>query len=101
MVDDPAAHPWSSYFANALGQSNPLLTPHAAFLVLGGEPTARSQAYRALFTDALSDETVTEIWMYLQQQRALGMERFRARVEAELRRFARTTGVSVAQADCR
>ncbi len=88
MVDDPAAHPWSSYSANALGRSNPLLRPHAAFTALAVEPAARAQAYRVLFAQALSDESVAEIRIYLQQQRALDTERFQARVAAELQRFA-------------
>jgi putative transposase len=88
MVDDAAAHPWSSYHANALEQHNPLLTPHSAFLALAAEPADRARAYRALIAEALSDETVAEIRKYLQQQRALGTDVFRKRVEAELQRFA-------------
>ena len=88
MVDDAAAHPWSSYSANALGTANSLLRPHAAFLALGNDPATRVDAYRALVAEALPEETVIEIRMYLQQQRALGTERFRMRVETELRRFA-------------
>jgi putative transposase len=90
MVDDPAAYPWSSYAANALAQSNPLLTPHPAFLALDNESAARAHAYRALCREALSDETMAEIRMYIQQQRALGTDRFQARVAAELQRFAGT-----------
>lgn len=36
---------------------------------------------------ALSEEVVAETMACLQQQRAIGMDRFRARVEAELQRF--------------
>lgn len=98
MVDDPAAHSWSSYAANALGESNPLLTPHPAFLELGSESASRALAYRGLFAEALSDETMTEIRVYLQQQRALGTQRFQARVEAQLQRFA---GVRPAHRPCK
>ena len=87
MVEDPAMHPWSSYHGNALGKPDPLLTPHAVFLALGNEPLVRAAAYRALVAEALSPEDISEIRMYLQQQRALGTERFKKRVEAELMRF--------------
>jgi putative transposase len=88
MIDDPGAHPWSSYSANALGQSNPLLTPHAAYLALGSDTSARASAYGALCAEVLPDETLAEIRLYVQQQRALGTNRFRTHVEAELQRFA-------------
>jgi putative transposase len=88
MIDDPAAHPWSSYGANALGRANPLITPHPAYLALGSDLAARMAAYRALFAEVLTAQTLAEIRQYLQQQRALGTDRFRARVEAELKRFA-------------
>jgi putative transposase len=87
MVDQPGAYPWSSYSANALGESDPLLTPHAAFLALGSDTNARANAYHALCADALPDETLAEIRLYIQQQRVLGTNRFQARVESELRRF--------------
>lgn len=83
-----ADYPWSSYHANALGQRDPLITPYAAMLALERSAEARATAYRALFSEALSDEAVSEIRVYLQQQRALGTNRSRARVEAELQRFA-------------
>jgi putative transposase len=41
-----------------------------------------------LFEDALSDGLVAEIRGYLQQQKALGTDRFRAWVEARTGRFA-------------
>jgi len=88
MVDEPSAHPWSSYCANALGYHNPLLSPHEAYLALGQDPTGRRVAYRALFDAALPEEMLVEIRTYLQQQRALGTDRFRQRVEAELQRYA-------------
>ena len=88
MVDNPAAHPWSSYRANALGQHDPLLSPHEAYTGLGRDAVLRGDAYRELFSATLSEETVAEIRMYLQQQRALGTDRFRQRVEIELQRYA-------------
>lgn len=49
MASDPADYPWSSYCANALGQPDSLITPHAAMLALGNDKETRITAYRALF----------------------------------------------------
>ncbi|QTF19484.1 hypothetical protein XcfCFBP6992P_23365 [Xanthomonas citri pv. phaseoli var. fuscans] len=48
----------------------------------------RSNAYRTLLNEALSDELLANIRLHLQQQRALGHDAFRAMVEAKTRRFA-------------
>jgi putative transposase len=37
IVDDPVHYRWSSYRANALGEADPLLTPHEGCLGLGAE----------------------------------------------------------------
>jgi len=49
MVHDPRDYPWSSHRANALGGSDPLVTPHDVYLALGSKATPREAAYRALF----------------------------------------------------
>ena len=88
MVADPAAYRWSSYRANALGQSDLLLTPHASYLALGLDTRQRCLTYQGLFEEVLSEDALAEIRIYLQQQRALGTDRFRQRVEAQLQRYA-------------
>lgn len=88
MVDDPATHPWSSHRGIALGQHDPMLSSHEAYLGLGPDARLRGEAYRALFAAALPETTLAEIRIYLQQQRALGTDRFRHRVEAKLQRYA-------------
>lgn len=51
-----AAHPgvyrWSSYRANALGEDDAVVTPHAHYYSLARSPTARRAAYAALFARA-------------------------------------------------
>ena len=44
--------------------------------------------YRALLSEAISDEDLAAIRLYLQQQRAYGRDDFRAMVEAKTQRFA-------------
>lgn len=51
VVASPGQYPWSSFRANALGQDNPLLTPHAHYCALGRGAESRQAAYLALFQD--------------------------------------------------
>ncbi|WP_344759125.1 transposase [Luteimonas lutimaris] len=88
MVAHAGDHPWSSYGANAGWRLDPLLTPHSEYLSLGPDSMARAATYRALFADALPDDLVEEIRCYLQQQKALGTDRFRSWVEARTGRFS-------------
>lgn len=52
LVAQPGAYRWSSYRANALGQDDPIVTPHPLYYALGRTPGARQAAYRALFRRA-------------------------------------------------
>ena len=88
MVDDPAAYLWSSYQANGLGRPDALVTPQATYLALDRDDLGRHAAYRELVQQALPEETLVEIRAYLQQQRALGTDRFREQVQLKLQRFA-------------
>jgi putative transposase len=54
VVEWPAEYRWSSYRANALGQDDALLTPHAHYCALGRGTGARQAAYRALFHEPAS-----------------------------------------------
>ena len=49
MVRHPADFRWSSYRANALGEPDPMVTPHAVYCALGRNPEERRAAYRAGF----------------------------------------------------
>ena len=49
VVQRPGQYRWSSFRANALGQSDPLLMPHAHYCALGRDAESRQAAYRALF----------------------------------------------------
>lgn len=52
LVRHPAHYRWSSYRANALGEANALLTPHALYCALGRGGEERRAAYRAGFRAA-------------------------------------------------
>lgn len=51
LVRKPQAYRWSSYKANALGEEDTLVTPHAHYCALGRSPEMRQAAYRAMFRD--------------------------------------------------
>jgi putative transposase len=61
MVAAPGDFPWSSYRANALGERNTVVTPHALYRDLGGSDDARLAAYRRLFADALGVELLQRL----------------------------------------
>ena len=94
MVEDPAHYRWTSYRANALGQPDARLTPHAVYLALGRGDKERQAAYRALFRTQLDRAAIDDIRMALNQSQPLGNSRFLARIEkvTGTRREARPRG---------
>ena len=63
-------------------RDDPLLAPHPVQRALGAD------GYRALLAEALGEEDLAALRLYLQQQRAYGRDAFRAMVEAKTQRFA-------------
>ncbi|WPL15347.1 Transposase [Thiorhodovibrio winogradskyi] len=94
MVRDPGEYPWSSYRANGLGASDPLLSPHSLCLELGDAPEARQAAYRELFRTGLDDAALAELRLAIQQSQPIGSERFLRQIEQMTgqRRDARPRG---------
>jgi putative transposase len=80
MTDVPAAFPWSSCASLCGLRDDALLTPHPVQRALG------SEGYRAMLAEAISDDDLAAIRLYLQQQRAYGRDDFRALVEAKTQR---------------
>lgn len=63
MVDSPMGYLWSSYAVNSGMRAEPLVSPHAEFLALATEPTARHAAYRGLFErqfDAVMQQAIRD-----------------------------------------
>lgn len=82
MVTHPASHPWSSYRANAQGETNPLITPHRVYLNLGQTRILRLAAYRKLFDTAPDPDSLTEIRQATRGGYALGNDHFAAEISA-------------------
>lgn len=76
MVGHPADYRWSSYRANALGEADPVLSPHPVMESLGRDPAERRAAYEELFRDPLSAQVLDEIRLSTNGGFALGSDGF-------------------------
>jgi putative transposase len=81
MCADPADYRWSSYRANALGETASWLTPHPLYATLGATDASRHAAYRTLFDQVLPDKTIDDIRLALNQTQPLGNNRFLDAIE--------------------
>ena len=86
MVDHPARYRWSSFAANALGDTNAVVTPHQEYLALGASADETQRVYRQLFDEGLDVDEITTIRNALQTGTPLGKERFKEQVEVALSR---------------
>jgi putative transposase len=76
MVSQPGAYHWSSFRANALGEENPLITPHVVYAGLGTHAAERRSAYRSLFQEAMSAQLLEQIRYASNSNSPLGSEAF-------------------------
>jgi len=88
MTDDPTTFAWSSCASHCGLRQEVMLSPHPQYSALGAMPESRAMAYSQLLRETLSDDDLASIRNYLQQQRALGRDDFRAMVEAKTQLFA-------------
>lgn len=86
MVAHPAEYRWSSYRANARGETDALLSPQAVYLAQGLDEASRWAAYRELFRFELEPGLVDEIRRATNGNFALGNARFVAEIEQALGR---------------
>jgi putative transposase len=86
MVEHPGEYRWSSYRANAQGESSTLLTHHACYAVLDRDDRARQVAYRELFRYQLDPGMIDKIRAATNGNYALGSWHFQAQVAAMLGR---------------
>jgi putative transposase len=88
LVPDPGDHPWSSYRSNSTGLHDGIVTPHAVYLELGADASARRERYRELVRAGLSEDELSLVRRYTNHQRALGSKDFQREVGAALGRPA-------------
>ena len=89
MVGDPGDYRWSSYASNAGGRIDPLLTPHAEYLAIAAEASARRAAYLALLRVGLNQTDLAGIRRATNAGYALGAEPFVEEIERVSGRRAR------------
>jgi len=82
MVAGPGDYPWSSYRANALGNTDPVVTPHALFLGLAASDERRRAEYRRLFENELSAELVKSLRDCINGGFVLGSPKFERQIAA-------------------
>lgn len=61
LANDPSLARWSSYRHNAMGEADPLVTPHATYLALGRSVRERGQAYAALCLGDLAPDVLRDL----------------------------------------
>ena len=83
MVRHAGEYPWSSFRCNAFGVASPLLTPGPVYQGLADDDDDRLAAYRGLFDEAETPETLKEIRTALNRCAPLGGQTFMVRI-AEL-----------------
>lgn len=86
MVAHPADYRWSSYRANAQGERDALIQPHAVYASLGWDEASRQTAYRELFRHAQEPRLVDEIRRATNGNFVLGGTSFSDQVAAALGR---------------
>ena len=84
MVEHPADYRWSSFRANAQGETSMLLTPHRLYQALGNEPLLRQAAYRELFRYELEPRLIDSIRQATNGNFVLGNARFSDEIAATL-----------------
>ena len=86
MVRHPADYKWSSYRANALGESNSLLQHHEIYHRLGVDNHQRQQAYAGLFDHLIESEDIKLIRNAARCSMPTGDNRFKKQIEKTLNR---------------
>jgi putative transposase len=89
MVSNPADYRWSSYRANAQGESSPILSYHPIYDALGTDMNLKQHHYRYLFEHQIDIQDLHAIRKASQFSTPLGNDRFKQQIEAAL---GRTTG---------
>lgn len=89
IVTHPGDYRWSSYAANASGQSDFLLQPHPLYQALGNTEAQRQFAYRELFRMQLDASEIHAVREALNQELVLGREDFKDKIEAMIKRQTR------------
>jgi putative transposase len=89
MVTHPGDYLWSSYHANARGETSSLISPHEEYLRLGASRKQRITAYSQLVAEPLEQRLCDEIREAVNQELVTGRNAYKQDVATTCRR--RTT----------
>lgn len=81
IVDQVEDYRWSSYRFNALGEHNPVLSPHMLYKQLGDTKLERLAEYKKLFLNDLSHEQLIKLRKATQTGTPLGGNTFKRHIE--------------------
>lgn len=81
-----AEYKWSSYAANAKGDTNLITQPHGVYMVIGLNDSSRLEAYRVLFRYSLEIGVVDEIRKATNGNYVLGSSKFAEQIAKALGR---------------
>ncbi|HYW04528.1 MAG TPA: transposase [Gammaproteobacteria bacterium] len=82
MVEAAEGYRWSSYRHNALGEADPVVTPHETYLGLADKGSERPKVYREYFPDNGEGSAWAEIRGAIARGLVYGSEEFKNRIEA-------------------
>jgi len=86
MVKHPGDYKWSSYRANALGETNALLRHHDTYHRLGLDNHQRQQAYTGLFEHLIEPDDIRLVRNAVMCSMPTGDNRFKEQIESALNR---------------
>lgn len=86
IVDSVERYPWSSARANLELVTDACMSPHPLYLALGADVAERANRYRDWLRAGIPDDELAAIRAHVQQERALGSERFQDMVARTLNR---------------
>jgi len=86
MVERAEDYPWSSVHSNLSAEPDPLVTPHPVFTAFAAGDRRPASAYRTWLQQGISPDDLAAIRAHLQQERALGSERFQRMISETLNR---------------
>lgn len=81
MCLDPGEYRWSSYAANALGEPNSILSPHAEYCRLGKNCALQQERYHALFKEILDVKVISDLRKGVQSGTPVGETDFTRKIE--------------------
>lgn len=86
MTQRPEDYPWSSFRRNACGEPDAIVISAAEYVARGPDSAGRQESYRALFGQALGEDTVAAIRKAAEGSWVLGNDIFREKIERVTRK---------------